>query len=136
MSLPIKIEDTDPGYALRPGSEFEFTSKPSNMAASTFTAITPERVIVTRRFTNLESLPAETPIIAHWHGERRTDAFLSTVGELKAKADAWVLERSLRDARVQLRLGASVKDVAKKTKLDEREVRKLAKELKTAGGWP
>jgi hypothetical protein len=131
MSLPIKIEGTDAGYDLRPGSEFEFTSKPSNMAASTFTAITPERVIVTRRFTSLETLPPATPVIAHWHGERRTDAFLSTVGELQAKAEAWVQEMALRDARQWLQLGAGVAEVAKKTKLAERVVRKLAKERRT-----
>jgi hypothetical protein len=130
--MSIKIEGTDEGYDLRPGAEFEFTSKPSNMAASTFTAITPERVIVTRRFTSLESLPPDTPVIAHWHGERRTDAVLSTVGELSVKASTWEQERMLRDARQRLQLGGSIKEVAKKTKLDEGVVRKLAKELRGA----
>jgi hypothetical protein len=130
MSLPIKIESTDPGYDLRPGAEFEFTGKPSNMAASTFTAITPERVIVTRRFTSLEKLPPETPVIAHWHGERRTDAFLSTVGELSAKAEAWAQEMALRDARQRLQRGDSVAEVAKKTNLGEAVVRKLRKEMR------
>jgi hypothetical protein len=83
MSLPVEgAEPTD----LQPGERFRFTSKPSNMAASTFTAVTPERLVVTRRFVNLRDLPPETPVIAHWHGERRTDAFLSTVGDLAAKA--------------------------------------------------
>jgi hypothetical protein len=88
MSLP-KVEGIEDGYDLQPGERFRFTGKPSNMAASTFTAVTPERVIVTRRFANLEKLPPETPVAAHWHGERRTDAFLSTVGELMAKATEW-----------------------------------------------
>jgi hypothetical protein len=133
MSLPIKIEGTDPGYDLRPGAEFEFTSKPSNMAASTFTAVRPERVIVTRRFTSLESLPAETPVIAHWHGERRTDAFLSTVGELKAKADAWATKKALGEARTHLLCRVSVAETARKTKLDIGAVRKLHKELRSEG---
>ena len=59
------------------------------MAASTFTAITPERAIVTRRFTNLAKLPPDTPVVAHWHGQYRTEAFVTTVGELLAKAGEW-----------------------------------------------
>ena len=84
MSLP-KIVGAD----LRPGAEFKFTAKPSHAAASTFTAITPERVFVTRHFTAIETLPPETPVIAHWHGQYRTDAFLTTVGDLVAKAQEW-----------------------------------------------
>jgi len=133
MSFPVKIEGTDEGYDLRPGSEFEFTVKPSNMAASTFMAIAPERVIVTRRFTSIEILPPETVVIAHWHGERRTDAFLSTVGELKAKAEAWVQKEGLHDARQRLLLGGSVAEVAKKTKVDISVVRKLHKEMRAEG---
>jgi hypothetical protein len=84
MSLPIEGRS-----GLRPGAEFKFTSKPSTMAASTFTAITPERVIVTRTFTDIAKLPPDTPVIAHWHGQYRTEAFSSTVGELAAKATEW-----------------------------------------------
>jgi hypothetical protein len=32
------------------------------------------------------------PVIAHWHGEWRTDGFLLTVGGLKAKAAEWQAE--------------------------------------------
>ena len=134
MSLPIKIEGTDEGYDLRPGSEFEFTAKPSSMAASTFTAIARERVIVTRRFTSLEMLPPETPVIAHWHGEWRTDAFPSTVGELKAKAEAWAQEKlAEQGAHAVAAPAPASRMVAKKTKLDERVVRKLHKELRAEG---
>jgi hypothetical protein len=80
----IKIEG--PHEGLRPGAEFEFTASPSNKAPSTFTAITPERVIVSHYFTDIQGLPADTPVVAHWHGRYRTEAFLSTVGELAAKA--------------------------------------------------
>ena len=78
----IPIEDAD----VRDGKEFEFTKKPSNMAASTFTAITNDKTYVTRRFTNLKDLPDDTPVIAHWHGHRRTDAFILTISKLKEKA--------------------------------------------------
>lgn len=70
---------------LRPGGEFRFTVKPTNMAASTFMAVTTGGVTITRRFSNLQKFAEDTPVIAHWHGDRRTDAFLSTVGDLKAK---------------------------------------------------
>jgi hypothetical protein len=131
VSLPIKIEGAEEGD-IRPGDEFRFSSSPAAMASSTFTAITSAGAIVTRRFSNLENLPPETPVVAHWHGEWRTDAFPSTVGELKAKADVWAQERLLSKARALLQSGTSVKDVAKKTKLGEAAVRKLAKELRTA----
>jgi hypothetical protein len=35
---------------------------------------------------SLFKLPDETPVLAHWHEQWRTDAFATTVGELKAKA--------------------------------------------------
>jgi hypothetical protein len=136
MSLQIKIEGAEEGD-LRSGDEFRFVSSPTAMASSTFTAITPSGAIVTRRFSNLETLPPETPVIAHWHGEWRTDAFPSTVGELRAKAEAWAQDKLLGKARTLLQSGASIKDAAKKTRLDVGVVRKLAKELRTAaGGWP
>jgi hypothetical protein len=28
----------------------------------------------------------DTPVLAHWHGQYRTDGFSTTVAELKAKA--------------------------------------------------
>jgi hypothetical protein len=71
---------------LRDGEEFIFVKKPTVQAPSTFTAITDTEVIVTRRFSNLESLPDKTPAIAHWHGQYRTEGFLSTVGDLKKKS--------------------------------------------------
>jgi hypothetical protein len=86
---PERADMTIEGSDLRPGSQFEFTTAPRNMAASSFVAIAADRVIVTRRFADLATLPADTPVIAHWHGQRRTDAFLTTVGELTAKADAY-----------------------------------------------
>jgi hypothetical protein len=59
------------------------------MAASTFLAILPDEVKVTRRATDLFDLPDKTPVLAHRHGERRTGGFAMTVGELKAKAAAY-----------------------------------------------
>jgi hypothetical protein len=44
--------------------------------------------------------------------------------------EAWAQEKTLRKARTLLQSGAAVKDVAKKTKLNEGVVRKLAKELR------
>ena len=71
---------------LRDGAEFRFTSPTRNKAASTFTAILKNKVIVARCFDELRGLAPDTPVIAHWHGQYRTDAFLSTVGELRQKA--------------------------------------------------
>jgi hypothetical protein len=45
-------------------------------------------VVVTHRFSSLAHLPPSTPVIANWHGGVRTEAFLSTVGDLKATAKA------------------------------------------------
>jgi hypothetical protein len=75
------------GPDLREGGEFEFVVPPDRRAHSTFVAPTSEtEVLVTRRATDLFHLPDDTPVVAHWHGEYRTDAFRLTVGELKAKA--------------------------------------------------
>lgn len=74
------------GEFLRPGNEFRFVNKPANAAAANFIAINGEEVIVTRRATDLFTLPDNVPVIANWHGERRTDAFVLTVGELRTKA--------------------------------------------------
>lgn len=74
------------GADLRPGAEFSVTTKPSNKAASTFAALTRDGLAVTRRLADLWSLPDNTPVLAHWHGEYRTDGFSTTVGELKSKA--------------------------------------------------
>ncbi|WP_158815639.1 hypothetical protein [Methylocapsa sp. S129] len=74
------------GEHLRDGKEFRFLDKPRYAAAANFIAIKDDEVIVTRRATDLFALPDDVPVIANWHGERRTDAFLLTVGDLKAKA--------------------------------------------------
>ncbi len=74
---------------LRPGSEFRFESKPTNMAAANFIAVKKDQLIITRRASDLFALADDTPVIANWHGERRTDAFLLTIAELKAKANAY-----------------------------------------------
>ena len=71
---------------VRPGSEFRFENKPSNAAAATFAALVDGRLVVTRYAAHLFHLPDDTPVLAHWHGQWRTDGFATTVGELKAKA--------------------------------------------------
>ena len=73
----------------RPGEEFRLTVKPTVCARSTFTAFDGSEAICTRRLNDILGLPDATPVIAHWHGEQRTDAFLVTVGILKRKAAAW-----------------------------------------------
>ena len=78
------------GDDLRPGDEFKFVSNPANRASSTFAALTSDGLLVTRRATDLFDLPKDTPVLAHWHGERRTDGFATTVGMLKAKALVWL----------------------------------------------
>lgn len=79
----MKIEGANPG------NEFRLTTKPSNMAQSTFTAITTDKAIVSRRLTDILSLHDDTPVIAHWHGQYRTEAFALTVKELKELAKAY-----------------------------------------------
>jgi hypothetical protein len=76
---------------LRPGCEFEYCAKPTSLAAANFIAIEKDEVIVTRRAADLFGLPDDTPVIANWHGEWRTDAFLTSVAELKSKAHAFGL---------------------------------------------
>ena len=71
---------------VRPWAEFEITAKPTNCASSTFAALTPEGLTVTRRLSELFAFPDDTLVLAHWHGSYRTDGFSTTVGELKAKA--------------------------------------------------
>jgi hypothetical protein len=74
---------------VRPGREFQLTAKPTNMARSTFVAAADGNLIVTRRVSDLFALPDETPVVAHWHGEHRTDGFDMTVGSLKDLAVKW-----------------------------------------------
>jgi hypothetical protein len=71
---------------VRPGSAFRFACKPSNVATSTFAALVGGGLVVTRQATKLFDLPDDTPVLAHWHGQWRTDGFATTVGELKSKA--------------------------------------------------
>jgi hypothetical protein len=56
------------------------------MASANFVAIKEGEIIVTRRASDLFDLPDQVLVIANWHGERRTDAFLLTIRDLKAKA--------------------------------------------------
>ncbi len=74
------------GESLRSGSEFQFVSKPTVMASANFIAIKEGEIIVTRRASDLFDLSDQVSVIANWHGERRTDAFLLTIRDLKAKA--------------------------------------------------
>lgn len=73
---------------VRPGNEFQFEKKASHMASSTFAAFTDKEVIVTRRFMDLCTPPDDMSVLAHWHGNYRTEGFASTVGELKSIAEA------------------------------------------------
>jgi hypothetical protein len=75
---------------LRSGDEFKFVRNPANCASSTFAALIGDGLLVTRRATALFDLPEDTPVLAHWHGQHRTDGFAMTVGMLKAKALVWV----------------------------------------------
>jgi len=74
--------------AVRPGNEFQLTVKPTSLACSTFAAILPDEIKVTRRLADILTLPDDVLVIAHWHGEWHTDAFATTVKELKDKAAA------------------------------------------------
>ena len=44
---------------------------------------------MTRRLTDIIHLPDETPVVAHWHGQHRTDGFSLTIADLKDMAVAW-----------------------------------------------
>jgi hypothetical protein len=95
---------------VRDGSEFRFSAKPDNAAPSTFAAVLPNELRVTRHAAQLFGLPATTPVLAHWHGQYRTEGFATTVGELKAKADLIygpdALDDAVKDAKA---LGITVK---------------------------
>ena len=92
---------------VRPSAEFEFTCEPRNMAQSTFTALTNGKLIVTRRFTDLCSLPDDTPVLAHWHGERRTDGFSTTIAQLKAKSPD--IDEQVAEAKTRAEEAAKMK---------------------------
>ena len=70
---------------VRPGHEFKLTNKPQSLSPATFRAALPCELRVTRRFSDLFDLPDETPVVANWHGTHRTDAFTTTVGELRLR---------------------------------------------------
>jgi hypothetical protein len=74
---------------VRPGSEFQLTEKPTNAAQSTFTALVNGSMRVTRRLSEFLGLPDDTPVLAHWHGQWRTDGFATSIGELREMARAW-----------------------------------------------
>lgn len=67
----------------RPEHEFQFENLPSNLAQASFIALVDNGAFVTRRATDLFDLPNECEVVANWHGQRRTDAFATTVGYLK-----------------------------------------------------
>lgn len=71
----------------RKGSEFQITAKPHCKSASTFVAWVPDGLFVTSHMDALFNLPDDTVVVAHWHGEWRTDGFGTTVKELKIKAN-------------------------------------------------
>ena len=71
----------------RPGSEFRLTAKATNTSNATFVAVEGSTIHVTRRLSDLFEFPDQTPVVAHWHGERRTDGFALTVGELRLLAN-------------------------------------------------
>jgi len=49
---------------VRPGRELEFTRKPGNMAASTFSALVEGKLVVTRRAEDLFTFPDDTPVFS------------------------------------------------------------------------
>jgi hypothetical protein len=60
----------------------------------------PGELRVTRHASQLFDLPDRTPVLAHWHGQYRTDGFATTVGELKAKAKESDMDEA-RDGKQQ-----------------------------------
>lgn len=80
------------GDCIQDGTRFRLLKKATSQAPSTFTARRGDSMHVTRRLADLFDLPDETPVLAHWHGERRTDGFRLTVGALKALAEQHEME--------------------------------------------
>lgn len=87
MSTQIDFEVL--GEDLRDGAEFKLLVKPTLKASANFIAVSDGKIIVTRRLSDVLTLPAETVVIANWHGVRRTDAFNMTVSQLQALADVF-----------------------------------------------
>ena len=71
--------------SVRPGADFQFTAKPTNQAPAAFAALLPDELRVAKRAADIFGLPDATPVLAHRHGQWRTDGFATTVGELKAR---------------------------------------------------
>ena len=71
----------------RPGSEFRLTAPARRQSSATFVAVWDGTIRVTRRLSELFDLPDEVPVVAHWHGQFRTDGFALTVGELRLLAE-------------------------------------------------
>jgi hypothetical protein len=71
----------------RPGSEFRLTERADRLSNATFVAVWDGTIHVTRRLSDLFSMPDEVPVVAHWHGQYRTDGFALTVGELRSLAE-------------------------------------------------
>ena len=71
---------------VKPGDQFRFEKPPHQAAQATFITFHDEKYIVTRYVNNLFKFDDKVTVIANWHGQYRTDAFATTVGELKEKA--------------------------------------------------
>ena len=71
---------------VRSGADYVLTAKPENLSNSTFCALTKQGLHVTRRLVDLFQYDDDTPVLAHWHGQFKTDGFATTVGELKRQA--------------------------------------------------
>jgi hypothetical protein len=76
--------------SLQSGVWFQFASKKKDHVAwpATFCIFAEGIAYVTRYPNKLWRYPDETPVIANWHGERRTDSFVTSVGELREKGRA------------------------------------------------
>lgn len=88
IEVTVAIESFEE-WDIRPGDEFRFEKSPGSAADAVFIALYLGNAIVTRRFDNLLLYPEHTPVIANWHGQYRTDAFSTTVGELIKKRNAF-----------------------------------------------
>jgi len=81
----------------RKGEEFEFHDATLSMKAPIIALVEGGAVYGTS-FKQVEHLPDETTVIACWHGQWKTDGFLTTVGELRAKAGP-IVEKHEREKK-------------------------------------
>lgn len=72
----------------RPGTEFRLTEMANRQSSATFVAVSDGAIHVTRRLADLFGMADGVPVVAHWHGQYRTDGFALTVGELRSLAQA------------------------------------------------